>query len=187
MQYRGLVLLASLVVLIGTTACHSQKNPNVQLALTSLFAERPFHKGCGERSAGQPTRGGANSSGGGSFGIVGPNGVVTPQLPAKRARLETADVPLTDVPALTIAGSPMNSVHIAGGNRDHWLLCLCAQGEDSTHGQAREELQNNSMTRAGGLLTLGSGSGILTVDAPADTPAIASTRPRSNCANSPSD
>jgi hypothetical protein len=103
---------------------------------------------------------------------------VSPQAPYARTRLDTLNLPLYEVPALTIAAEPVNWIHIAGANQDHWALQFCAKGEGNTIDEANGYLQKISMERTGSLLTLNNsdahgltgGQGNLLLTAPAGAP-----------------
>jgi hypothetical protein len=103
---------------------------------------------------------------------------ISPQAPYARTRLDTLNLPLYEIPALTIAAEPTNWIHIAGANQDHWSLRFCAKGEGNTAEEANGYLQKISMQRTGSLLTLNNtdargltgGQGTLLLDAPAEAP-----------------
>lgn len=74
--------------------------------------------------------------------------------PYARTRVETLNLPLTDVPALTIVSEPTNFLRIAGANQDSWQLQFCAIGEGDSEAEARQFLDGVSMSRTGSLITL---------------------------------
>jgi hypothetical protein len=166
MRVRSLAFTLVLYALIGgVTACSSQNSRQMQGPIT-IFDERPFQMYCTDRPAPLPP--GSN----GAF-VSG-----SPQAPFARTRLNTLDLPLYQVPALTIAAAPVNWIQIAGVHRDHWAVRFCAEGEGNTAEEANSYLQKVSMQRTGSLLTLNrtdargltGGQGRLLLEAPADAP-----------------
>jgi len=157
-------LLAFSVLMSGLIACSSQ-NPRSQPPFLFLFNERPFQMNCADRPAPFPP---------GTTRVV----AISPVAPYARTRLDTLNLPLSEVPALTIASEPINSIQVAGSNQDHWAMQLCAEGEGNTADEATRYLQKISMERTGGLLTLNNtdshglsgGKGHLLVTAPAEAP-----------------
>jgi hypothetical protein len=156
-------ILAFCALISGVIACSSQ-NSRPPAAFLFIFDERPFHLDCADRPYKLPpgTRVFAN---------------VSQQAPYARTRLNTLNLPLDEVPALTIA-EPMNRIQIAGANQDHWTAQFCATGEGNTIDEANNNLQKVSMQRIGSLLTLNrtdarsltGGDGNLLLTAPAEAP-----------------
>ncbi len=157
-------ILAFSVLLSGVIACSSQ-TPHPHTGLSTQFDERPFHMDCADRPRPLPpgTHGYATFSSG---------------VPYARTRLDRLDLPLYQVPALTIATEPVNWIQIAGVNQDHWTLRFCAKGEGNTAEEASSYLQKISMQRIGSLLTLNNtypngltgGQGNLLLEAPQGAP-----------------
>jgi hypothetical protein len=165
MHVRGLVFLLAFSVLIsGLIACSSQ-NSRLPPPPLFLFDERPFQMNCADRPSPLPP---------GTHAFLG----VAPQAPYARTRLDTLNLPLDEVPALTIAAEPLNWLQIAGANQDHWKVQFCAKGEGNTIDEANDYLQKISMQRTGSLLTLDNtdahgltgGQGNLLLVAPASAP-----------------
>jgi hypothetical protein len=165
MRFRGLVFLLFLCSLTGALiACSSQSSRPSRFPV-SIFDEHPFHFGCTDRPSPLPP---------GTHGLV----TISPLAPYARTRLETLNLPLNEVPALTIAAEPVEWIQIAGANQDHWTAQFCAMGEGNTIDEANSYLRSVSMQRTGSLLTLGNtdahgltgGRGNLLLTAPADAP-----------------
>jgi hypothetical protein len=162
---RGFVSLLVFSGLIGAGIPCSCQRPKPGHIPFSIFDERPFHFGCVDRPSPLPpgTRGFATFS---------------PQAPYARTRLETLNLPLDEVPALTIAAEHTNWLQIAGANQDHWGVQFCAEGEGDTIDEANGYLRKVSMRRTGSLLTLSEtdargltgGKGNLLLTAPASAP-----------------
>lgn len=158
------LILAFGALMSGVIACSSQ-NPRSQPPFLFLFNERPFQMNCADRPAPLPP---------GTHTFV----TFSPQAPYARTRLDTLSLPLSEVPALTIASEPGNSIQVAGSNQDHWTMQLCAEGEGNTVDEASRYVQKVSMERTGSLLTLNNtdargltgGKGHLLVTAPAEAP-----------------
>ena len=165
MHFRGIVFVLAFSALIsGVTACSSQNSRPLRPP-SSIFEERPFQMNCVDRPS--PLQPGTHS-------FI----TVSPQAPYARTRLDTLNLPLYEVPALTIAAEPINWVRIAGANQDHWTLQFCAMGEGNTIEEANGYLQKISMQRTSSLLTLNhtdargltGGQGNLLLTAPAGAP-----------------
>ena len=161
--HRIVFALVFSALLSGVIACSSQKpNPRAGWGgLITVFDDRPFYFGCADRPSPLPP---------GTHAWV----TSSKQAPYARTRLDTLDLPLYEVPALTIAANLNNGVQIAGANQDHWTVQYCAMGEGSTIDEANGRLQKVSMNRTGSLLTLDStddgGRGNLLLTAPAGAP-----------------
>lgn len=104
--------------------------------------------------------------------------VVAGQAPYLRTRLEDVTVSRTELPALTIVADPSEKVEITGSNREDWSLRFCAYGEGSSEDEASGRLQEVSLTRVGGTISLngpaisrivGAGGNLL-LEAPPDAP-----------------
>jgi hypothetical protein len=160
------IILACSALISGMIACSSR---NSQPLPSFIFDERPFQMNCADRPSPPPP---------GTHSFV----TISPQAPYARTRLDTLNLPLYEIPALTIAAEPTNWIHIAGASQDHWSLRFCARGEGNTAEEAQGYLQKISMQRTGSLLTLNStdargptggltgGQGTLLLDAPAEAP-----------------
>jgi hypothetical protein len=149
----------------GASACSKQESRPLPQRSNYLFDERPFQISCADRP-GPPLPPGRY--------VV----FIGPQAPYARTRLDTLNLPLNEVPALTIAAEPTTSIKIAGASQDHWTLQYCAKGEGNTADEADGYLQKVSMQQTGGLLTLNDtdshgltgGQGDLLLTAPAGAP-----------------
>ncbi|MGA7339132.1 MAG: hypothetical protein WBX18_00955, partial [Terracidiphilus sp.] len=165
MRFRWPVFLASLCAFTTSCAPQWQRTYEMQPAPDFLFDQRPFHIGCADRPAQLPPGTHAWFS-------------TSSQARYARTRLDFLNLPLKEVPALTIAAELVNWVHIEGADQDHWALEYCAMGEGNTEEEARGSLQPVSMSRMGGLVTLNEtyskghsgGHGDLFLDAPKDAP-----------------
>jgi hypothetical protein len=124
-----------------------EQNPARTLLYESLFADRPFHMDCTDRTPNTPI------PPGGVF-IVGSS-----QPPFLLTRLDTLNLPRAYVPALTLVSVPEAFINISveGAARDDWELRLCAQGTGNSEGEAQSYLSKVSMNRIGSLVTLDSG------------------------------
>src|ERR1035437_11197321 len=71
----------------------------------------------------------------------------SPRAPFARTPLDTLDLPLYQVPSLTIAAEPMNRIQIAAGSQDSWTFHFCAMGEGKTADEANGFLQKTSIDR----------------------------------------
>lgn len=165
MRFRGLVFLLAFNALIGAMiACSSQHSRPSSLPFT-IFDERPFQMNCADRPRPLPP---------GTHSYV----TFSPRAPYAGTRLDTLNLPLNEVPALTIAAEPVNWIQIAGADQDHWTVQFCAEGEGNTIDEANSYLQKISMQQTGGLLTLNNtdargltgGHGDLLLTAPAEAP-----------------
>lgn len=167
MNVRGQIfILAVCAVMNVVTACSSQ-SPQSQAPPPFLFEDRPFQMNCADRPAPLPP---------GTHAYV--TVVISPQAAFARTHLDTVNVPLSEVPALTIAAEPTNWIQIAGANQDHWTMQFCAKGEGNTVDEANGYLKKISMQRTGSLLTLNNtdargltgGQGQFLLTAPAEAP-----------------
>ena len=166
MHFRGAVFILAFSGLISGVIAYSSQNSRPQPPPFTIFDERPFHFGCTDRPSPPPP--GAHS-----FAAFSPQAA-----PYARTRLDTLNLPLNEVPALTIAAENLNWIQIAGANQDHWTVQFCAIGEGNTIDEANGYLQRVSMRRTGSLLTLSTtdahgltgGHGNLLLTAPADAP-----------------
>jgi hypothetical protein len=162
-------ILAFGALMCGATACSSQ-NSRPQRPPLFLFDERPFQMSCADRPSPLPP---------GTRSFV----TFSPQAPYARTRLETLNLPLREIPALTIAAEPVNWLQIAGANQDHWTMQFCAKGEGNTVDEAASYMQKVSMQRTGSLLTLNDsdahgltgGQGNLLLMAPVEAPVTVHT------------
>ncbi len=169
MHFRGPAFVLAFSALIsGVIACSSQNSRPLPAPFT-IFDERPFYFGCTDRPSPPPP---------GAHGYA--QGIVTGsrQAPYGRTRLDTLNLPLYEVPALTLAAEPLYWIQIAGANQDHWTVQFCAIGDGNTIDEANGNLQKVSMQRIGSLITLNhtyahgltGGHGNLLLTAPAGAP-----------------
>jgi hypothetical protein len=141
MYFRGPAFVVAFSTLMGgVIACSSQNSRSLPPPLF-LFEERPFHFDCADRPSPLPP---------GTHSYM----TFSPRAPYARTHLDTLNLPLYEVPALTIAAENLNWIQIAGANQDHWTVQFCATGEGNTIDEANAYLQNVSMQRTGSLLTL---------------------------------
>jgi hypothetical protein len=167
MRLRWPVFLFSLGALFTANASDSQSKYEQQAAPEFLFQRRPLGSECADRTPGQRTEPRVRLE-------------LSPQAAYKRTRAETLTFSRADVPALTVTADPSSIVEVAGSSRVDWSLRFCAQGEGNSEGEAREHLQELSMSRIGSAVSLnGPGfrqqagrMGQLKVDAPADVPVV---------------
>jgi hypothetical protein len=91
-------------------------------------------------------------------------------------RREELTLHAADVTALTITSDPYNSITVLGGGALDWSIRFCAQAEGATELEARERLEQTSMSRRGSTVSL-TGPGLydgfhrrgdLVVDAPSN-------------------
>ena len=106
MHVRGTILILVFSALIsGATASLSQ-------AADTIFDEQPFRMNCADRPAPLPP---------GTHSFM----TFSPRAPFARTRLDTLELPLYQVPSLTIAAEPMNRIQIAAGSQDSWTFHFC--------------------------------------------------------------
>jgi hypothetical protein len=147
----------------------SRREYELQRAPESLFDRRPYELRCADRKPGQREI------------DERPRLIVAAgnQAPYLLTRLDELRLPQVDVSVLTVTADPSNCVAVAGSERPDWYLRFCAQGEGDTEDEARERLQQISMVRSGGTVSLTGphllsadptrmGRGQLLVDGPAD-------------------
>lgn len=156
-------LLAWLVV-AKVFAANYMRSYERQAAPEFLFEQRPFQFQCEDRP--QPLPPGVHS-------WVSTSNTA----PYARTRAEALSIPLAETPALTIASEPVSTIRIAGENQDNWKLQFCAMGEGDSEQEARERLEQVSMSRTGSLVSLSSsqagkigGHGNLLAEVPRDAP-----------------
>jgi hypothetical protein len=144
----------------------SRREYELERAPEFLFDYEPW---CANREPGQP-----EIEEWRPVGLVAGN-----QAPYLLTRLDELRLSQTEVPVLTVTADAANCVAVAGSTRPDWSLRFCALGEGDTENEARERLQERSMVRAGGTVSLTGphllsaeptrmGRGQLLVDAPAD-------------------
>jgi hypothetical protein len=146
-------------------AADSARSYDHQSTSDFLFEQRPFLFQCSDRP--QPLTPGPHA-------FFSSSNVA----PYARTRVEDLNLPLAQVPALTIASEPMDIVRIAGSDQDYWGLQFCAIGEGNSEQEASEALKNISMSRTGGLISMDSttasgrarGHGDLLAHVPEDAP-----------------
>jgi hypothetical protein len=152
----------------------SRREYELQPAPEFLFERRPYELRCVDRKPGRREI----DEGETRVVLVAAN-----QAPYLLTRLDELRLSRADVPVLTVTADPSNSVAVAGSSRPDWSLRFCAQGEGEAEDEARERLQQISMARAGGTVSLTGphllsadptrmGRGYLVVDAPADAPVV---------------
>jgi hypothetical protein len=152
----------------------SRREYELQPAPEFLFEQRPFELRCADRKPGQREIDERETR---AVYVAGN------QAPYLLTRLDELRLSRADVPVLTVTADPSNCVAVAGSSRPDWSLRFCAQGEGETEDEARERLQQISMSRAGGMVLLTGphllsadptrmGRGYLVVDAPADAPVV---------------
>lgn len=142
-----------------------QSRYDLEAASEFLFENRPFDSECTDRTPGQPLQSGTRLA-------------VSKQAPYLRTRLESLTLPRAEVPALTIAAGPSEMIEVTGKNREDWDLRFCAHGGGNREHEARGRLEEISLIRTGGTVSLNSpglesmagSGGNLNVEAPADAP-----------------
>jgi hypothetical protein len=162
---RSSVFILAFSALIGGPSACSSQNARPMPPFSHIFDERPFQMRCADRPSPLPP---------GTHSVV----TFSPVAPYARTRLETLNLPLGQVPALTIAAEPVNWIQIAGASQDHWTAQFCAVGEGNTVDEANGYLKKISMQRSGDLLTLNKtdaigltgGHGNLLLTAPTSAP-----------------
>jgi hypothetical protein len=133
--------LSAWLVAAKVMAAKSARNYDHESAPEFLFEQRPFVFDCTDRPYRLPP---------GEHAFVGsPN-----MAPYARTRIETLDLPLAQVPALTIASEPSSFIRIAGASQDVWDLHFCAMGEGDSELEARQFLDRVSMNRTGSLISI---------------------------------
>jgi hypothetical protein len=133
--------LSAWLVAVKVIAANSRRNYDHQSAPEFLFEQRPFLFQCSDRP--QPLPSGEHSWFSSSN-----------TAPYARTRVETLKLPLTEVPALTIASEPTSFLRITGASQDVWELQFCAIGEGDSEPEARQFLDGASMNRTGSLISL---------------------------------
>jgi len=133
--------LSSWLVASKVIAANSERSYDHQAAPGFLFEQRPFLFQCADRP--QPLPPGEHSWFGSSN-----------TAPYARTRVETLNLPLIEVPALTIASEPTSFLRIAGASQDVWELQFCAIGEGDSEPEARQFLDQVSINRTGSLISL---------------------------------
>jgi hypothetical protein len=166
MQFSWPFFLFSLGALFPDDASDSRRKYELQAAADFLFQGTPVGSECADRTPGQRMEPGVRV-------------LASSRAPYKRTRPETLTLSRADVPALTITADPSNLIEVTGNNRSEWSLRFCSQGEGNSESEARERLQEISMSRVGSTVSLnGAGLGLvgtrgqLIVDAPADAPIV---------------
>jgi len=157
-------ILALSALIGGVSVCSSQKSRPEPLPLP-FFDERPFQLNCADRPSPPPPG-------------VHAWFTVSPQAPYARTHLDTVNIPLREVAALTIAAEPLNWIKIGAARQDHWTIHFCAKGEGDSADEANGYMQKVSMQRTGSLITLNKtdargltgGQGELLLEAPVEAP-----------------
>jgi hypothetical protein len=142
----GVVIFGMLawLTLAKVKAANSNRSYEQQAAPEFLFEQRPIPFQCADRP--QPLPPGQHS-------WLTFSGTA----PYARTRAETLNLPLADVPALTIASDSSGRVRVAGKEQSDWKLQFCAVGEGDTAEEARQYLDQVSMSRTGSLISLEAG------------------------------
>jgi hypothetical protein len=133
--------LSAWLVAAKVIAANSTRNYDHQSAPEFLFEQRPFLFQCTDRPYPLPL--------GGHVFFDSPNLALY-----ARTRIETLNLPLAQVPALTIASEPPSFIRIAGASQDVWDLHFCAIGEGDSEPEARQFLDQVSMNRTGSLISI---------------------------------
>lgn len=171
MQFRWPISLISLSALFTSCASDAKRKYDVEAAPEFLFERRPIGFECVDRIDGRPT---TIANGKKTFLVAGnqPRYLLT--------RSEQFTVTRSDAPSLTITAEPSNSVAIVGSNRADWLVRFCGEGGGQVEAEAREHLQQISVTRLGATISINGPlldenshrRASLVVDAPADSPVV---------------
>jgi hypothetical protein len=169
MRFRWPVFLVSISSLFMSCASQARRESEVQPAPEFLFERRPFQFDCADRMPGQAVmneRGARLSMGN--------------EAPFLLTHSEEATLSTRDVPALAITADPLHSISIGGSGRSDWYIRFCAQGEGSSEAEARERLNEVSMTHLGATVSLKGPMlaekpqtrALFVLDAPADAPVL---------------
>ena len=128
-------------------AANSLRDYEHQPAPEFLFERRPMPFQCADRPQPLPP------------GFKGPYMTFSSpgMAPYARTRAETLDIPLADVPALTIASDSSGFIRVIGTDQDVSDLQFCATGEGDSEQEARQFLAQVSMSRLGSLISLKAG------------------------------
>jgi hypothetical protein len=178
-------------ILFGALTVACAKDPRQayekQPAPNFLFWEHPFHFNCTERPPKPvPPAGSAGVGGWVTSEVFGPGGSKG-QATYMLSRIDSLSLPKANAPTLTLVTEPANilDISIQAADEDNWKLRFCAQGEGDSEDEARGYLNNVSMRRVGGTITLAGGGfdrrpesrhylvggrGNLIVDAPHNAP-----------------
>jgi hypothetical protein len=132
------------LVVVKVIAADSMRNYERQSAPEFLFEQPPLTFQCADRPQPLPP------------GYKGPYMMFSsPNMaPYARTRAETMNLPLAEVPALTIASESSGFIRVAGADQDASALKFCAIGEGDSVAEARQFLDQVSMNRVGSLITL---------------------------------
>ncbi|MGD0095892.1 MAG: hypothetical protein ABSB60_05320 [Terracidiphilus sp.] len=133
--------LGSWLVAAKVPSANSPRGYDHEAASEFLFEQRPFSFQCADRPQLLPP---------GEHSWLSSSG----QAPYARTRLETLNIPLAEEPALTIASEPTSFIRIAGVSRDDWELQFCAIGAGDSEPEARQFLDDVSMSRTGSLISV---------------------------------
>ncbi|MFL6444786.1 MAG: hypothetical protein ACJ713_13305 [Candidatus Sulfotelmatobacter sp.] len=171
MRFGWFLFLVSLGAVSTTCSSEAKRNYDVQAAPEFLFQRKPTEFGCVDRIAGQ-----AKPSGRGGKTLL----LAANQPPYLLTRSEESTLRRSEFPSLTITGDPYNFISVVGGSRTEWTIRFCAEGGGQTEAEARERLQQISMTRLGATVSVnspplgesGHRRGSLVLDAPADAPVV---------------
>ena len=171
MRFRWPIFLVSLSALFTSYASDAKRKYDVEAAPEFLFKRRPIEFECADWIARRPT---TVPSGNKTFLVAGnqPRYLLT--------RSEQFTLTRFDVPSLTITADPSNSVGVVGSNRVDWLVRFCGEGGGQMEAEARERLQQISVSHLGATISVnsppfgesGHRRGSLVVDAPADASVV---------------
>lgn len=130
-------LLFSLGALLSCSGSHSRETQS-EAAPEFLFERRPFHSDCSPPPAGPRV------------------GYLTTghHLPFQRKEVQNLTLPFSEFPSLTLTADQSNMISIAGSPRDSWVLDFCRTGEGNTESEALAQLEQVSMERIGGIVSL---------------------------------
>ena len=171
MRFRWPIFLVSLSALFTSCASNARRKYEVEAAPEFLFERRPIEFECVDWTAGRPT---TIPQGKKAFLVAGN------QPPYLLTRSEQLTLARSEVPSLTITADSSNSVAVVGSNRADWFIRFCGEGGGQVEAEARERLQQISMTRLGATISVnspplgksGHRRGSLLVDAPGDAPVV---------------
>ena len=171
MRFGWPIFLVSLSVLFKSCSPEARRNYDVEAAPEFLFERRPTEFECVDRIAGQAKPSGRSNK----PGLLAGN-----QPPYLLTCSEKFTLIRSELPSLTVTADPSNFIAVVGSSRTDWSIRFCAEGGGQTEAEARERLQQVSMTRLGATVSVnspplgesGNRRGSLVLDAPADAPVV---------------
>jgi len=113
------ILLVSLGALFTRCASGAERKYDVEAAPEFLFERRPIDFDCVDKIAGRPKLNGR----GNKTVLVAGN-----QPPYLVTHSEQFALARSDVPSLTVAADPSNSIAIVGSNNADWFIRFCSEG-----------------------------------------------------------